>query len=93
MEVLIMANNVSNKSPFTEREEVIIELLSRSFAGRMLDARIVDVHKQEGGLAATLRFTLDDTTSADLEREQIEASEESAEVLAASLAEDLRTAG
>ena len=87
-----MANYVSKKSPFTEREEALIELLSRSFTGRMLDARIVDVHKQEGGLAATLRFTLDDETSADLERERIEASDASVEVLAAAVAEDLRTA-
>ena len=85
-----MANNVSKKSPYTEREEAIIELLSRSFEGRMLDARVVDVHKQEGGLAATLRFTLDDETSADLERERIETSIESVEVLAAAVAEDLR---
>ena len=88
-----MANEVSKKSPFTEREEALIELLSRSFAGRMLDARVVDVHKQEGGLASTLRFTLDDEASADLERERIETSDESVEALAAAVAAHLRTAG
>ena len=87
---MIMANS-AEKTRFTEREEAIIELLSRAFEGLMLDARMVDVHKLEGGLTATLRFTLGEEASADLERERIEASDESVEVLAAAVAEDLRT--
>lgn len=79
------------KSPFTEREQEIIELVSRAFDGQMLDARIADVHNLEGGLTATLRFTLDDQTSADLDRKRIEALDESVEELAVIAAEKLRT--
>jgi hypothetical protein len=85
-----MANSIGG-ARFTEREEAILEQLTNAFRGRMLDWRIVDVHKQEGGMVATLRFTLDEVASADLERERIEASGESIEALAGALADDLRT--
>ena len=69
-----MANSVGG-TRYTEREEAIIGFLTSTFKSRLLDYRIVDVHKQEGGLVATLRFTLDEVASADLERERIEASD------------------
>jgi hypothetical protein len=57
----------------------------------MLDASVVDVHKQDGRTVSTLRFTLNDEASTDLERDQIEHSGESAEDMAARLVDDLRT--
>ena len=78
-------------SELTEREQEIIGLLSRAFEGAMLDASVVDVHKQDGRTVSTLRFTLNDEASTDLERGQIEQSGASAEDMTARLAEDLRT--
>ena len=77
-------------SELTEREQEIIGLLSRAFEGATLDARVVDIHKQDGRTVSTLRFTLDDEASTDLEREHIEQSSESAEDMAAKLSDDLR---
>jgi hypothetical protein len=56
----------------------------------MLDASVVDVHKQDGRTVSTLRFTLNDEASTDLERDRIEQSGDSAEDMAAQLADDLR---
>ena len=82
-----MANS-TEKTGFTEREEAIIAMLTRTFAGLMLDARIVDVHKQGGGTVPTVRFTLNEQASSDLERDRIESTapiEELGEEVAAEL--------
>ena len=74
---------------FTERENAIIGLLSQRYAERSLDARIVTVTKLEGGEAQTLRFTLDDTSSTDLERSRVAERNEAVEALAAEIASEL----
>jgi hypothetical protein len=63
-----MANSTVH---FTEREEEIIALLSQRYIEHNLDARIVTVNKLEGGQTPTLRFTLNDVSSTDMERERI----------------------
>jgi len=56
-----------------------------------LRANTIDVHKLEGGMQSTVRFTLDEPASADLERDRIAASDETAEALAETVARDLRS--
>jgi len=60
----------------------ISELIARAFPEMRLDARRVIVHKVGGGEASTLRFTLNEAYSADLETQRIASFAESAEVLA-----------
>lgn len=74
---------------FTERENQIIGLLSQRYEERSLDARIVTVNKLEGGEEPTLRFTLDETSSTDLERSRIANGNEPVEALAAEIASEL----
>jgi hypothetical protein len=74
----------------TDREQAITDLVSQAMGGRLLDARIVDVHKLEGGQAATLRLTVDEAASADLDRARVGQSQESPEVLAGILIADLK---
>jgi hypothetical protein len=69
-------------STLTDREQAITTLLAQAFPQMHIDARRVDVHKREGGMASTLRFTLDDTYSADLETERIASASEPPEALA-----------
>jgi hypothetical protein len=76
-------------SEFTEKEGEITALLTVAFEGMDLRANTIDVHKLEGGMHSTVRFTVDERASADLERERI-ASGETAEALAEIVAQDLR---
>jgi hypothetical protein len=76
-------------SEFTEKEGEITALLTVTFEGMDLRANTIDVHKLEGGMHSTVRFTVDERASADLERERI-ASTETAESLAEIVAQDLR---
>jgi hypothetical protein len=76
-------------SEFTEKEGEITALLTVAFEGMDLRANTIDVHKLEGGMHSTARFTVDERASADLERERI-ASGETAEALAEIVAQDLR---
>ena len=80
-------------SEFTQREEQLVALLTQHFPDNVLDARIVNVNKLEGGEEATLRFTLDDVSSTDLSRERIAAGHEPVETLADEAAEELRNPG
>ncbi len=72
------------------RDMEIIQLLAQTFPRMHLEARRVNVHKLEGGEVSTLRFTLDEMYSADLETQRIETSVESVEVLAAEVEGVLR---
>jgi hypothetical protein len=56
----------------------------------ILDVSVVNVHKQEGGEAATLRFNVNDAMSADLNRARIEASNETPEALARVVIEEIK---
>jgi hypothetical protein len=76
-------------SEFTEKEGEITALLTVAFEGMDLRANTIDVHKLEGGMHSTVRFTVDERASADLVRERI-ASGETAEALAEIVAQDLR---
>lgn len=73
----------------TEREEQVVKLVTEKFPDRFLEARIISVHKQEGGETPTLRFTLDQAASTDLERERIAGSQDSVERLAEEAIGDL----
>jgi hypothetical protein len=68
----------------------ITELIAQAFPEMQLDARRVNVHKLEGGESITLRFTLDDAYSADLETRRIESSSEPPAVLASEVEGILR---
>ena len=74
---------------FTEQENAVIELVSRA-SGGMVQTSVVDVHKTEGGTVPTLRFTLEDVASTDLERARIAGGAESAETLANIVVLELR---
>jgi hypothetical protein len=78
-------------SEFSEKEGEITALLTVAFEGMDLRANTIDVHKLEGGMHSTVRFTLDEWASADLERDRIAASDETAEALAETVARDLRS--
>jgi hypothetical protein len=72
---------MTSASDFTEREMEVIRLLTGRFPDRALDARIVKVHRQEGGEAETLRLTLDDTVSTDFARDRVANASQSVEAL------------
>ena len=74
----------------TTREEEVVRILTAMFPGRFLEARIVSVHKLEGGEVSTLRFTVDEASSTDLDRERIAKWEGSEEELAAETARELQ---
>jgi len=74
----------------TAREEELVRILTARFPGRLLEARIISVHKLEGGEVSTLRFTVDEASSADLDRERIESWEGSEEQLADEVARELK---
>jgi hypothetical protein len=78
-------------SESSEKEGEITALLTVVFEGMDLRANTIDVHKLEGGMHSTVRFTLDERASADLERDRIAASDETAEALAETVARDLRS--
>jgi hypothetical protein len=84
---------MTSQSDFTEREMELIRLLTERFPERALDARIVRVHRQEGGEATTLRLTLDDTESTDFVRDRIADASQSVEALAAEAAAELEAPG
>ena|SRR6266540_2975493 len=73
-----------------ELEEAIIALVTNACVGMNLQTTRVDVRKLEGGTVPTLRFTLDDTFSTDLERNRITSGQESAENLAREVVAELR---
>jgi len=83
-----MANPVAD---FTEREEALIALVTGRFPERSLEARIVSVNKLEGGQAETLRLTLDDVSSTDLERSRVEQGSQTLEMLADEVAAELES--
>jgi hypothetical protein len=72
------------------KEEEVIALVTQACAGMDLQTSRVDVHKLEGGTVPTLRFTLNDRVSTDLEFRRITANGESAEVLAGIVVAELR---
>ena len=74
----------------TTREDEVVRILTATFPGRFLEARVVSVHKLEGGEVATLRFTVDEAFSADLERDRIATWRGSEEELAAEAAHELQ---
>ena len=74
----------------SDKEEAVIALVTRACAGRDLQTTRVDVRKLEGDAVPTLRFTLDDRASTDLERERIATSDESVEALASIVVAELR---
>jgi hypothetical protein len=78
-------------SEFSEKEGEIAALLTVAFEGMDLRANTIDVHKLEGGMQSTVRFTLDERASADLERDRIATSGETVEALAETVARDLRS--
>ena len=82
-----MANGIDG---LTQREEDLVALVSRALHGFMLDTQIVDVHKQEGGMTPTIRFTLEEQASTDLERSVIAESSQSEEELVRRVVEDLQ---
>ena len=75
---------------FTEREEQIVERVEEACGGLTLEASVVDVHKLDGGIMPTLRFTLLGQASTDLERPRIAEGGESPEELARIVFEELK---
>jgi hypothetical protein len=61
---------------FTDREKEVVDMVSKACGGLNLETTAVDVQKLEGGTVPTLRFTLEDRASTDLERQRIEADED-----------------
>jgi hypothetical protein len=82
-----------NDTDFTDRETALIGLLTVHFQDRALNARLVDVNKLEGGRASTLRLTLDDTASTDIERDRIADASRPVEALADEAKAGLERAG
>jgi hypothetical protein len=74
----------------TERENAVISLVSQATGGMLLETRLVDVHKLEGGETATLRFNLNEGPSTDLERARIESGGETPEQLASVVIAELK---
>jgi hypothetical protein len=75
---------------FTDQERAVIELVSRACQGMILEISKVDVHTLEGGTVSTLRFTLEERASTDLELARIAGGEESADALASGVVAELR---
>jgi hypothetical protein len=73
-----------------EREQAVIAMVSQACGDRNLQTSTVEVQKLEGGSVSTLRFTLDDVASTDLERERITSATESVEELATAIVAELR---
>jgi hypothetical protein len=73
-----------------EREQAVIALVSQACGDRNLQTSTVEVQKLEGGAVPTLRFTLDDVASTDLERERVVSGTESVEELATAIVAELR---
>src|SRR5215211_6691364 len=65
-----------------DKEESVIALVTRAFAGMDLQTARINVQKAEGGTTPTLRFTLESQASTDLERGRISEGDESPEALA-----------
>lgn len=65
---------------FTDREKEVVDMVSQACGGLNLETTAVDVQKLEGGTVPTLRFTLEDRASTDLERGRIESGEETKEL-------------
>ncbi|HLF77928.1 MAG TPA: hypothetical protein VJB57_10610 [Dehalococcoidia bacterium] len=74
----------------TAREVEVVRILTTKFPDRFLEGRVVIVQKLEGGEVATLRFTIDEASSTDLERERIASLQESEEQLATEAASALQ---
>lgn len=72
------------------REESVIGEVTAAFPTMNLRVSPVRVHKLEGGEVDTLRFTLDETASSDIDVDRMEHSAEAEEILARELIEDLR---
>ena len=73
----------------SEQEQEIIDLVTRSLPQNLLTVKPVNVHILEGGESATLRFTMDETSSTDLKRERIASGGESAQRMAQLVLTDL----
>ena len=73
-----------------ERELELIALVARAFPAMSLNAFVIDVHKLGAGQASTLRFTLDEAFSTDLERDRVLEGSEAAKDLAAEVEAALR---
>jgi hypothetical protein len=78
------------ESTATQRENEIIEHVTKAFANRLVSVAPITVHTLEGGESLTLRFTIDDVSSTDLKRERIAAGAESSESLAREVEEELK---
>ena len=75
----------------TPREEAIVREVTLAFPAMNLIVTPIAVHNLEGGETETLRFTLDETASSDLELGRLERSTEPESTLADELISDLRT--
>ena len=73
-----------------DKEETVVALVTRAFAGMDLQPARIDVQKAEGGTTPTLRFTLESQASTDLERARISEGDESPEDLANTVISELR---
>ena len=71
-------------------ERDVAALVTVAFPDRDLKMNAIAVHKTEGGEVGTLRFTVDDMASSDLELARLEKPMQSAETLASEVIEDLR---
>jgi hypothetical protein len=74
----------------TSRETAIVAIVTQAFPERTMRVAPVEVTRLEGGKRDTLRFTLDEAYSADMERDRIESSAQSPESLAEIIIADLR---
>lgn len=73
----------------TDLEQDVTIRVSEAFPNQSVRANAVAVHKLDGGEIGTLRFTVDDMASSDLELQRLEQKGESAESLAHEVIEDL----
>jgi hypothetical protein len=74
----------------TEREDAVVSLVSQVTGAMLLETRVVNVHKLEGGETATLGFTLNEVASTDLDRQRIESDNETPEQLASVVVGELK---
>jgi hypothetical protein len=75
---------------FTDQERAVIEIVSRACQGMILETSKVDVHTLEGGTVSTLRFTLEERASTDVELARIASGQEAADALASGVVAELR---
>jgi hypothetical protein len=82
--------DLSNRSVSQKETELIAEV-TKAFPDATVRTDAIGVHKPDGGEVGTLRITVDERASSDIELSRLEMSSESAEVMAQEMIASLRS--